>query len=149
MAKIFEQLATILIRAVPTFFLVLFLYWFLRKFFFEPLDATLEQRRRATEGAMDKAEAVVARAAARSASYEQAIAEARAQIYHENEALREKLAAEQARLVEAARQRSAQTVAASIQELNTQLTVTRGSLETESERLAEDITRAVLAGRAA
>lgn len=149
MDLIFQFVGQTLVRAIPTFILVYVLYWYLNKFFFLPLGDVLEKRRQATEGAIERAEAIVAKAAEKTAEYEQALADTRAEIYKENEAARARLLARQAEVLDEARKAAAQTVASARAELAEQGAASHAALQAESERLAEQIATSLLAGRAA
>ena len=72
MADTLHALGGILLKAVPTFLLVLLLQFYLKKVFFQPLEKVLHTRYEATEGARKLAEQSLARAAARTAEYEAA-----------------------------------------------------------------------------
>src|SRR5262249_4536906 len=67
---ILHQLGELLLTALPTFFLVVFLTIYLRAMFFNPLDKVLKQRYEATEGARKLAEQSLERANAKTAEYE-------------------------------------------------------------------------------
>lgn len=149
MGQILDFVGQTILRALPTFIIVFLLYLYLKKFFFEPLGDVLEKRRLATEGAVQKAEALIAQAAERSAAYEQALADARAEAGKENEAVRQQLQADQAAALEKARVRASELIAAAKSDLAAQAEASRVSLEAESERLAEEIVAAVLGRRAA
>lgn len=149
MDQIIQFVGQTLVRAIPTFIIVYLLYLYLNKVFFTPLGDVLEKRRQATEGAIERAEVLVAKAAEKTAAYEQALAEARAEIYKENEAARAALASRQAETVEQARRAAAGTVSAARADLLRQGEASREALHGESERLADEIAAALLAGRAA
>src|SRR5690349_20180209 len=89
-----HALAGILLRAIPTFLLVILLHFFLKYSFFRPLDRTLKARYDATEGARKGAEEMIGKAAARTAEYEAAMRAARGEIYQAQEQLHQKLEAE-------------------------------------------------------
>jgi F-type H+-transporting ATPase subunit b len=88
MADTLHALGVILLKAVPTFLLVLFLQFYLKKVFFQPLENVLRKRYEATEGARKLAEQSLARAAARTAEYETAIRAARSEIYQKQHCTR-------------------------------------------------------------
>src|SRR4051812_3696492 len=90
-----HQLAQILLQGLPTFFLVLFLHFYLKSVFFKPLEKMLHERKEATEGARKQAADSLARAEAKAAAYEESIRAARSEIYQEQEALRRKWRDEQ------------------------------------------------------
>src|SRR5580698_7814712 len=85
MDETLRALGVILLDAVPTFLLVVFLHFYLKKVFFQPLEKVLRQRFEATEGARRLAEQALARAAARTEEYEAAIRAARSEIYQTQE----------------------------------------------------------------
>ena len=66
-------LGGILLKAVPTFLLVILLNFYLKAVFFKPLEKVLRQRYEATEGARKLAAESMERAAARTAEYEAAM----------------------------------------------------------------------------
>ena len=145
MDQTLSALGDILLKALPTFSLVIFLYVYLRKMFFQPLGKVLEARREATEGARKRAEEMFHKAEQKAAEYEAALQAARAEIYREHEAERQKsLEAHAARVREArsqadaqlreARGRIAQDVAAAKQ-----------TLAAQADVLADQIIRVVLA----
>src|ERR1700742_6200 len=85
MEDTFRALGEILLKAVPTFLLVIFLHFYLKKMFFKPLERVLRQRFEATEGARKLAEQALERASARTAEYEAAIRAAKSEIYQGQE----------------------------------------------------------------
>ena len=91
MEETLRQLGGILLRAVPTFILVVLLHLYLKFIFFKPLERVLRQRYDATEGARKLAEESIARASQKAADYEAALRAARAETYKEMEQLRRKL----------------------------------------------------------
>ena len=52
-----HALGGILLRAVPTFLLIILLHFYLKSIFFKPLERVLEARSEATEGARDETKA--------------------------------------------------------------------------------------------
>jgi len=68
-----HALGGILLRAIPTFLLVVFLQVYLKMMFFKPLEKVLKQRYDATEGARKLAEQSLERASAKTAEYEAAV----------------------------------------------------------------------------
>lgn len=80
-----HALAGILLKALPTFFLVVLLHFYLKHVFFKPLEKVLRDRYEATDGARKLAEQSMERAAARMAEYEAAMRAARAEVYQAQE----------------------------------------------------------------
>src|SRR5260370_39018544 len=103
MDETLHQLGGILLRAVPTFVLVVLLHFYLKAVFFNPLKQVLRQRYEATEGARRLAEASLVKAAERAAEYEAALRSARAETYKEIEQLRRQLQEDRAASVRQAR----------------------------------------------
>src|SRR5258708_16210434 len=95
MDAILHSLGTLLLNAVPTFFLVLFLHIYLKATFFSPLEEVIRQRNEATVGARQKADEAFARAKEKMAQYEEAIRNPRTEVYKEQEQIRLQLRPDQ------------------------------------------------------
>lgn len=147
MEQIKEFLIGLAPRALPTFFLVILLHWYLKKVLFQPLERVMEERRRKTEGSVESSEASVAQARQKLEAYEKALGDARAEIYREQEESRRKLSERQAAAAEAARADSGVRVAAAKAEIAAEAEKASSALAAEADRLAEQIASAVLAGR--
>ena len=143
-----EFLKGILVRALPTFVLVILLHWYLKKMLFQPLERVLEERRLKTQGSVESSEAAVAQAARKLEDYEKALGDARTEIYQGLEVTRRKLSEKQAQSVEAARSQSAERVAAAKASIAEEAEKASASLAAEADRLADQIAGAVLAGSA-
>src|SRR5687767_5313499 len=91
MESTLAALGGILLKALPTFFLFIFLHLYLRFVFFKPLEKVLKARYDATEGARKLAEASLAKAAEKAAEYEAALRAARSELYQEQEQQRRRL----------------------------------------------------------
>src|SRR3989442_1881411 len=106
MDETLHQLGGILLRAIPTFIIVVLLHFYLKFIFFKPLQQVLRQRYEATEGARKLAEASLAKASEKAAEYEAAIRQARADTYKELEQLRRQLQDDRAARLASARFRA-------------------------------------------
>lgn len=144
-----QALGGLLIKAVPTFLLVILLHLYLKWTFFGPLARVLEQRRQATEGARQKAEELLARAAAKTAEYEEALRAARNRLYLEQEAARQQWRQQHLEAVRAAREDARRMVEEARGQLEAELEIARRELEVSSRALAGRIARNLLSGRAA
>jgi len=144
---LWQQVRPIIIRAIPTFVLVWLLYFFLKKVLFQPLERTLEERRKRTLGAVADAEAKLAEVEKKQAGYEQSLMDARSAIYQEQEAHRKRLAEDQRAAVEGARGRMAAQVTEAKTLIGAEAASAKDSLGAEAERLAEEIASALLVGR--
>lgn len=142
-------LGQILLKAVPTFVLVLLLYAYLARMFFRPLEKVLKMRYEATEGARKLAEESLAKAAAKTEEYEAAMRVARGEVYHENDQLRRQLQAERAAAAEQVRQECEAQVRAAKADLERAVASLKQGLAAESEALASQIAESIVRRRAA
>jgi F0F1-type ATP synthase membrane subunit b/b' len=142
-----HALGQILVQALPTFFLVLFLFIYLRAMFFKPLERVLAERNEATEGARKKAADALDRAQAKAAAYEEQIRAARNEIYREQEQVRLKWRDDQAAQIAIARERSEAAVAEARTRIRTEAAEAKSSLAGNSQPLADQITQAILQRR--
>ena len=148
MEQIFIQLGQIIVRALPTFFVIIVLHWYLKKVLFQPMERALEERRQKTEGVIEASEATTERMREKLARYEESLREARAQIYQAQAEERKVLLAKQAEALDAAKSRQSERVAAARAGISGEAEAARRDLAGQVERLAEHITSAVLTGRA-
>jgi F-type H+-transporting ATPase subunit b len=149
MEETLRQLGGILLRAVPTFILVVLLHLYLKFIFFKPLERVLRQRYEATEGARKLAEESIARASQKAAEYEAALRAARAETYKEMEQLHRKLQEDRAASVKLARTEADAAVAHAKAALNAEVEALKKNLGAESDALADRIASKILSGRAA
>src|ERR1017187_561008 len=141
-----HSLGTLLLQSIPTLLLVILLNIYLRVVFFGPLNKVLKQRSDATKGAREAAEASAKRAADKTAEYEGALQQARAEMYKEQEELRRKWLTEQTRLIEKARTRSHEALHTAKTSIEGDAATAKQDLQAQSESLAEQISSMVLQG---
>ncbi len=146
MEQIFITLQGIIVRALPTFFIVILLHWYLKKVLFQPMDRVLEERRQKTLGAVKQSEDALTGVQAKLAEYEKALGDARAKIFHEQELNHKKLADQQAASLASAKESASARVAAAKAELAAEMNSAKASLQAESDRLADAIASAAVAG---
>jgi F-type H+-transporting ATPase subunit b len=149
MDQILQALGGILIKALPTFFLVILLHFYLKFMFFRPLERVLKQRYDASEGARAAAQASLGKAAQKAAEYEAALREARGQVYQEQETWRNEWRAEQAVQIQEARRQTEEMVRRAKADLAADVTAAKRGIEADSDALAAQIAAAVLPRRAA
>jgi F-type H+-transporting ATPase subunit b len=149
MAETLHALGQILLQALPTFFLVIFLYIYLNQMFFKPFARVLEERRVMTEGAREAAKRSLDQAAARTGVYEASLRGERTEVYKEQEEQRRRWRDEQAAEVRAARQRADQMVAAAKADLGKQAEEAKTSLGAQTKSLADEIVHMILERRTA
>ena len=143
-----NALGGILLRALPTFFLVLFLHFYLKRIFFSPFNKILTQRYDATEGARKAAESSLASAAEKAAKYEAAIRDARSEVYKEHDAVRLQWRAEQTAKSAAAKAKADAMTQEARATLAAQVAEARQSLTAQSESLATEIANTILRRKA-
>jgi F0F1-type ATP synthase membrane subunit b/b' len=149
MDKILHDLGGIILDGLPTFFLVVILAVFVKFLYLKPLEKVLAERFRLTEGARKAAEESLKSADSKIAQYQDALNNARAEIYQEQAAFLQKLHAEQAELAQAVRIESDSRVAAIKLSITKEADAAREGLESQAEALAGQIADAILTRRAA
>ena len=149
MDQILHQLGDLLLRAVPTFLLVIVLHFYLKSIFFKPMGKVLQQRYDATEGARKLAEESTARAAQKTAEYEAAMRAARAEVYQAQEQVHKQLQERETEELAKARQRTEALIQEARAALARDVEAAKGGLAKDSELLADQITEAVLRRSAA
>jgi F-type H+-transporting ATPase subunit b len=144
-----RALGGILLNAVPTFLLVVFLHFYLKKMFFQPMERVLRQRFEDTEGARKLAEQALARASARTDEYEAKIRAARTEIYQSQEQFYKQLQESQEAQIVAAHQSTQTAVQQARAQLARDVEEAKLSLAQSSETLAAEIADTILRGNAA
>ena len=149
MDVILQQLGQLLLKAVPTFLLVILLNFYLKRVFFRPLEKVLRQRYEATEGARKAADESLARASAKTAEYEDALRAARSEIYKDQEQLYKQIQEREAAQIAEARKAAEAAVKAAKADLAGDVEAAKESLGRESEALAGQIAESILRRSAA
>src|SRR5208283_3631977 len=144
MEQTLRQLGELLLGAVPTVILLATLYFLYTFLVYRPLSAVLAERRRRTEGAMEKARADIAAAEARTADYEQRLREARQKIFKSQEVRRQQASQSRAQAVQQARTRAQEQVKQARAALEGDKQQAMAGLESGASRLATEIVRTVL-----
>ena len=144
-----HALGGILLRAVPTFLLVILLHFYLKIVFFKPLEKVLHQRYEATEGARKLAEQSLEQAAAKTASYEAQVRAAKAEMYQAQEQLHKQLQEREAAAVAEARARAEAAIKLAKQQLADDVEAAKTTIASDSESLANQIAETILRRNAA
>lgn len=144
-----HALGGILLRAVPTFLLVILLHFYLKIVFFKPLEKVLHQRYEATEGARKLAEQSLEQAAAKTASYEAQLRAAKAEMYQAQEELHKQLQERETAAVAEARTRADAAIKLAKQQLAADVEAAKTTIATDSESLANQIAETILRRNAA
>jgi F-type H+-transporting ATPase subunit b len=149
MDAMLHALGGILLRAVPTFLLVILLHFYLKSIFFKPLEKVLHQRYEATEGARKLALASLEQAAAKTAVYEEKLRAAKAEMYQTQERLHQQFQEREAAAVAEARKHADAAVTLAKEQLAADVEGAKASLAADSESLANQIAETILRRNAA
>jgi F-type H+-transporting ATPase subunit b len=144
MDQTLRQLGELLLGAVPTVILLASLYILYTFIVYRPLTAVLAERRRRTQGAMEKARADIAAAEARTADYEQRVREARLKVFKNQEARRQQATQLRNQAVQEARTRAQEQVKLAQTRIEEDKQQAISKLQSDAARLATEIVRAVL-----
>ena len=144
-----HALGGILLKAVPTFLLVVLLHFYLKGVFFKPLQKVLRQRYEATEGARKLAGEFLEHAAAKTSEYEAGMRAARAEIYQAQEQSHKRLQEAEFAELTAARRRAEAAVQEARNQLAGDVEAAKAGLARDSELLANQIVESILRRNAA
>jgi len=146
MDQMLSDVGAILLRAVPTFILVIFLFFYLKGMFFGPLEKVLADRRSRTDGARKQAKHSIEAAEMKVAQYESQLRAARTELFAKVEAERKQWADAQAAQIAAARDKAHAQVKDARVQIAQDANAARATLATQAEDLAAQITASVLKG---
>ncbi len=144
MPDLVHQLGELFLGAVPVALIVVVFYLVLRSLFFQPLLKVMAERDARTLGAQKSAEAAQAAAAEKIRQYEEALKQARAKVYAEQEAARKKLMEERAAFLKEARAKASAEVDAAKQGVDTEFSAAKKDLGNTAPQLSVEIARRVL-----
>jgi F0F1-type ATP synthase membrane subunit b/b' len=149
MESTLHDLGGLLLKAIPTVFLLLVVHFYLKRMFFGPMADVLAKRRAATEGLRESAEAMRARAAEQTASIEAQLRQAREEIYQQQEEARRGWTSEQSSQLDAARSQSRELIHQGKLRLDAEASAAKTQLATTTDALADQIVRTLLERSAA
>jgi F-type H+-transporting ATPase subunit b len=144
METLVHELGELFLGAVPVAIIVLILYLLLRSLFFRPILKVMAEREARTHGAQKSAEATLAAAAEKMRQYLEALHQAKAKIYAEQEAERKKLLEQRAAALKDARNKSTAEVINAKQRISTELDAAKKDIEETASQLAVEIANRVL-----
>lgn len=144
MSDLVHQIGELFLRAVPVALIVLLFYFIMRSLFFRPLLKVMAERDARTIGAQKAAEAAQAAAAEKTKQYEEALKQARAKVYMEQEAERKRLLDERTALLKAARNRAAAEVNSAKERVAGEFAAAKKDLEATTSQLAAEIAKRIL-----
>ena len=148
MGDILNTVGELLLKAVPTIVLFVFLYFFLKSMLFGPLAKVLAERDAKTAGARDSAAQSLQRADQKMAQFESALREAKGDLYKEQEATRRQWLDDQAGQLKASRVEAEAMIAKGKSEIAADTETAKASLGLQSEALADHIASSLLRNRA-
>jgi F-type H+-transporting ATPase subunit b len=142
--EILRQLGELFLQAVPTVLIILVFYFVLRALFFGPLLKVMAEREARTIGARKAAERAQQAAAEKVKQYQNALREARARVYAEQEAARKKLLEERAAKLKDARAKAAAQVGQGKERVSNELTAAAKDVAAEVPQLSAEIVSRLL-----
>lgn len=144
METLVHELGELFLRSVPVAIIVVILYFFLRSLFFRPILKVMAEREARTHGAQKAAEVALSAAAEKMRQYHEALRQAKAKIYAEQEAERKRLLEERAATLKDARAKSSADVVGAKQRINTELDAAKKDIEETASQLAVEIANRAL-----
>jgi F-type H+-transporting ATPase subunit b len=144
MDQTLRQLGELLLGSVPTMILLTLLYAIYAVVVHKPLRRVLAERRSRTEGAVEKSQADIAAAEARTAEYEQRLREARATVFRAQEARRKVAMDARTTALNEARSKAQSQVKATKADIEKDRASAQDGLGGEVQALAAEIMRRVL-----
>jgi F-type H+-transporting ATPase subunit b len=144
MDQTLRQLGELLLGSIPTVILLALLYALYTVVVHKPLRRVLNERRSKTEGAVEKAQADIAAAEARTDEYEQRLREARATVFRAQEARRKAALDARTAAMNAAREKAQAQVQAAKGDIEKDREAAQGGLQAQAQTLADEIIRRVL-----
>jgi F-type H+-transporting ATPase subunit b len=147
MEQTLQALGGILIKAIPTVLLLVFLHFYLRSMLFGPLRKVLKQREELTAGARKAAEDALASASRKVQEYDAKLRDARAEVYKEQEEIRRRWLADQAAHLADAHQKAEASIKQAKFEIASEAAAARTNLIESSTGLADQIATSILSRR--
>ena len=142
--EILHQLAELFLQAVPTVVIVFLFYLFMRWAFFTPIQKAMAERDAKIEGARREAAALEAEAGKELQDYNERLRKVRGELYAEQEAARQVVLDERARLLKAMRSRALEEVAEAKKKIAVEQVSARHEVESQTDSLAAEIVRVIL-----
>jgi F-type H+-transporting ATPase subunit b len=144
MDEILQQLVPLLIDSIPTILIFLTLLLSYKFLMHDPLVKMLAERRSRTEGAVERANAAIAAAEAKTQEYDAKLRGARAEIFHARETRVKAWNTERESALAEARHTARERVHAAKTELSAQIEDSRQEIQRGADGLVADILKAVL-----
>lgn len=139
-----KALGELLLNAVPTILIFLGLVITFHYMVYLPLQKVLAERHARTAGAVEKAKADIAAAEQKTAEYEQALREARAGQFKQQEARRKSALEAREKALAQAREQASGMVKSAKAEIGKEAATAKAGLEAQVEVLAQQVIQRVL-----
>ena len=149
MDKTLHQLGELLITALPTFFIVIFLNYYLKFIFIKPMEKVMKDRDDATNGARKAAEESMARAEAKTAEFEAKLRDERFRLYQAQEMANKEMQDQMSAQIAEERKRADAAISAAREQISGEVEAAKAGLQRDSVVLANQIVESILRGRAA
>lgn len=134
-----QQAIGLLIQAVPSFIVVVFLHWYLKATLFQPVEKVLAERHAATEGARKRASEALEQAEKKVAEYDARLRDARTEIYKDQEAWRKTMLDSQNASIAQAREENLKAIATAKASIAAEAEAAKATLSQQAEELATQI----------
>ncbi len=144
MESTLHDLGQLLLKAIPTLFLLLVVHFYLKSMFFRPMADVLAKRREATDGLRESAQATRARADSQAKSLEEQLRQAREAIYQEQEEARKRWVGEQGSQLDQARHKAHELIHQSKLQLDAESVTAKSQLAGTADALADQIASTLL-----
>lgn len=149
MNEILRQVGELLISSIPAAIGLMVVWAGYRFIVHGKLQQVLEQRHALTEGAIQRAQQEIADAEARTAEYEQKVREARAQIYQQQQAYRQRVLEQRNAALAEARSNAGEMVKQARAAVEKDVLAAKAALEQQANALADQVIEQVLRPAAA
>jgi F-type H+-transporting ATPase subunit b len=144
-----HALGDLLIKAIPTALLFIFLAVYLQKVFFKPLARILEERQKQTEGVRELANQAMEAADRKTSEFEHALQAARAEIHAEHEKQRQQWIAEQTARIAETRAEADRQIQQAREQIFAEVQKAEAEMSSHIEALSDQIVSCLLRRRAA
>lgn len=144
MDETLRQLGELLLSSIPAIFGLLIVWAAYRLIVYTRLQQVLAERQSLTEGAIERAQAEISLAEARTAEYERQVREARTQIYLAQEAHGRRTMEERNQALAESRKKADTMVKNARADLETELLSAKAGLQQQADSLANQIIESVL-----
>ena len=144
-----QALVDLLIKAIPTIAIFIFLIIYLQATYFGPIKKVLQERREKTEGVRDLAQKAFESADSKESELARALQLARAEINQQHEALRRQWSSEEADAIAVARHQAEERLAAARVAIAREVDRAKAEMDMNVEALSTSIVQALTSRRAA